>query len=80
MERNYRRNGRIGLTFLMELRERRSWLECERETREDGERLGRENREDRERPGHSWTCVSKTKSYEDMCHFMTCSLRTPTPP
>ena len=53
VERNCRTNGRIGLTCLMELRERRTWLECERDTREDGERLGRENKEDRERPGHS---------------------------
>ena len=40
IERDHRKNGGIGLTCLKELRERRIWLECESETRDDGERLG----------------------------------------
>ena len=41
VERDRRRNGGMRSILSKELRERRIWLECESETREDGVRLGR---------------------------------------
>ena len=41
VERDHRRNVEMRFILSKEWRERRIWLECESETREDGVRLGR---------------------------------------
>ena len=45
VERDRRRNGGMRLILSKGLRERRIWLECESETREDGVRLGKVEKE-----------------------------------